>query len=120
MRYVNCGHLPALVLRGNNSLERLDSTCTVLGLFKDWDCAIGECHLLAGDIVAFYTDGVTEAFNAAEEEFGERRLTEALLRYRELSPRDLLSAIVDEVRQFNPDEQHDDITLIIAKCGAHQ
>jgi serine phosphatase RsbU (regulator of sigma subunit) len=120
MRYANCGHLPALVLRGNNSLERLASTCTVLGLFKDWDCSIGECDLLAGDIIALYTDGITEAFNAAGEEFGERRLTEALLRYRELSPRDLLSAIVDEVRQFNPDEQHDDITLIIAKCGACQ
>jgi serine phosphatase RsbU (regulator of sigma subunit) len=116
MRYANCGHLPALVLRGNNCLERLASTCTVVGLFKDWDCSIGECHLLAGDVIAFYTDGITEAFNAAGEEFGEQRLTEALLRYRELSPRDLLSAIVDEVLKFNPEEQHDDITLIIAKC----
>jgi serine phosphatase RsbU (regulator of sigma subunit) len=120
MRYANCGHLPALVLRGDNSLERLASTCTVLGLFKDWDCPIVECHLFEGDIIAFYTDGITEAFNAAGEEFGEQRLSEALLRHREFSSRDLLSAIVDEVRQFNPEEQHDDITLIIAKCGARQ
>jgi serine phosphatase RsbU (regulator of sigma subunit) len=116
MRYANCGHLPALVLRENSSLERLASTCTVVGLFKDWDCSIGECDLLAGDIIAFYTDGITEAFNAAGDEFGEQRLTEALMRYRKLSSSDLLSAIVDEVRQFNPGEQHDDITLIIAKC----
>jgi len=120
MRYVNCGHLPGLVLRGNGSLERLASTCTVLGLFKDWDCAIGECDLLCGDVIAIYTDGITEAFNAAGEEFGEQRLTEALLRYRELSSREMLSAIVDEVRRFNPNEQQDDITLIIAKCGAGQ
>jgi serine phosphatase RsbU (regulator of sigma subunit) len=120
MRYANCGHLPALVLRGNNSLERLASTCTVLGLFKAWDCSTSECHLLAGDVIALYTDGITEAFNAEGEEFGEQRLTEALLRYRELSSQDLLSAIVDEVRRFNPQEQHDDITLIIAKCGASQ
>jgi serine phosphatase RsbU (regulator of sigma subunit)/catechol 2,3-dioxygenase-like lactoylglutathione lyase family enzyme len=120
MRYANCGHLPALVLRANNTLERLASTCTVLGLFKEWDCLIGECHLLAGDTIAFYTDGITEAFNAAGEEFGERRLTDALLRHRELCSRDLLAAIVDEVRQFSPSEQHDDITLIIAKCRARQ
>src|SRR5580658_560332 len=61
VRYVNCGHLPALVLRGNNSLERLASTCTVLGLFQDWDCSIDECGLLAGDVIALYTDGITEA-----------------------------------------------------------
>ncbi len=120
MHYANCGHLPALVLRANDTLERLASTCTVLGLFKEWDCLIGECHLLAGDTIAFYTDGITEAFNAAGEEFGERRLTDALLRHRALCSRDLLAAVVDEVRQFSPSEQHDDITLIIAKCRARQ
>ena len=120
IRYVNCGHLPALVLRGNDTWERLDSTCTVLGLFEDWDCSIGDCHLSTGDTVAFYTDGITEAFNRAGEEFGEQRLTDALLRHRKLPSQDLLSAIVDEVRQFNPDEQHDDITLIVAKCSARR
>jgi len=116
LRYANCGHPSALLLRGNNTLERLDSTCTVLGLFKEWDCAISECQLLSGDIIALYTDGITESFNSAGEEFGEQRLTEALQRHRELSSRDLLAALVDEVRQFNPNEQNDDITLIVAKC----
>ncbi|MBZ5663770.1 MAG: SpoIIE family protein phosphatase [Acidobacteriia bacterium] len=120
MRYVNCGHLPALVLRGNDTFERLNSTCTVLGLFKEWDCAIGECSLFSGDTIAFYTDGITEAFNRAGEEFGEQRLADALLRHRELSSRELLAAVVEEVRQFSPDEQHDDITLIVAKCVAGQ
>jgi phosphoserine phosphatase RsbU/P len=116
LRYVNCGHLPALVLRGDDAVERLHSTCTVIGLFKEWDCAIGECSLLAGDIIAFYTDGITEAFNSSGEEFGEQRLTETLRRHRKLSSQDLLAAIVDEVQQFSPDEQNDDITLIIGKC----
>jgi serine phosphatase RsbU (regulator of sigma subunit)/catechol 2,3-dioxygenase-like lactoylglutathione lyase family enzyme len=120
VRYINCGHLSGLLLRGGNTLERLDSTCTVLGLFKEWDCSIGECRLLCGDSLALYTDGVTESFNSAGEEFGEQRLTEALRRHRELSSRDLLAAIVDEVRQFSPGEQHDDITLIVAKCRAGQ
>ena len=120
LRYVNCGHLSGLLLRGNNTLKRLDSTCTVLGLFREWDCSIGECHLLCGDSIALYTDGVTESFNSAGEEFGEQRLTEALRRHGELSSRDLLAAIVDEVRQFSPGEQYDDITLIVAKCVARQ
>jgi phosphoserine phosphatase RsbU/P len=120
LRYVNCGHLSGLLLRANHTLERLDSTCTVLGLFKQWDCCIGECHLLCGDSIALYTDGVTESFNSAGEEFGEQRLTEALRRHRALSSRDLLAAIVEEVRQFSPGEQYDDITLIVAKCVARQ
>jgi serine phosphatase RsbU (regulator of sigma subunit) len=120
LRYVNCGHLSGLLLRGDNTLERLDSTCTVLGLFRNWDCSIGESRLLCGDCIALYTDGVTESFNSAGEEFGEQRLTEILQRHRELSSRDLLTAIVNEVRQFSPGEQYDDITLIVVKCVARQ
>ncbi len=115
LRYVNCGHLSGLLLRPDNTLERLGSTATMLGLFKEWDCSIEECRLFPGDTLALYTDGVTESFHA-EEEFGEHRLVEALLRYRELPPPSLLMSIIDEVRQFNLREQHDDITLIIAKC----
>jgi serine phosphatase RsbU (regulator of sigma subunit) len=118
MRYANCGHLSGLVLRGNNSVERLESTSTVLGLFKQWDCSIGECHLVCGDALALYTDGITESFDVNGEEFGEQRLTEALQRHRELPSRDLLAAIVDEVRKFSPAEQYDDMTLIVAKCVA--
>jgi serine phosphatase RsbU (regulator of sigma subunit)/predicted enzyme related to lactoylglutathione lyase len=115
LRYVNCGHLSALLLRSDDSLERLASTCTVLGLFDKWDCSMGESQLLPGDTLALYTDGVTESFNDAGEEFGEERLVEALRRRRESSSQDSLAAIVDEVRQFSPREQGDDITLIVAK-----
>lgn len=115
LRYANCGHLCALLLRRDNKLERLDSTATVLGLFPEWDCSIGERQLFTGDTLALYTDGVTESFNEADEEFGERRLIGALRRHRELPPPDLLAAIVEEVRKFSPKEQHDDITLIVAK-----
>jgi phosphoserine phosphatase RsbU/P len=116
LRYANCGHLSALLLRGDGALEQLHSTCTVLGLFKEWDCSIGECHLRPGDILALYTDGITESFSPAGEEFGEHRLLEALRKNRALCSRDLLSAVVKEVRQFSPEEQYDDITLIVAKC----
>jgi serine phosphatase RsbU (regulator of sigma subunit) len=97
LRYANCGHLCALLLRNDHTLERLDSTCSVLGLFKDWDCSIGECRLSPGDTLALYTDGVTESFNDMGEEFGEQRLVEALRRHRGLSPQTLLAAIIEDV-----------------------
>jgi len=116
LRYANCGHLPALLLRRDGELERLDPTCTVLGLFQRWDCGAGERSLFPGDTVVFYTDGVTEAFNADSEEFGETRLVEALRRNRDLSPQRLLASLVEQVRQFSPHEQRDDITVMVAKC----
>lgn len=117
LRYANCGHLCALLLRNDRTLERLDSTCSVLGLFKDWNCSIGECRLSPGDTLALYTDGITESFNGAGEEFGEQRLVAALRRHRGLSPQDLLASILDEVRRFSPHEQYDDLTLIVARCN---
>jgi serine phosphatase RsbU (regulator of sigma subunit) len=117
LRYANCGHLCGLLLRNNDAeVERLDSTSTVLGLFEEWDCSIGERSLFAGDTLALYTDGITEAFNDSEEEYGELRLIEALRRRRDLCSKDLLGSVVEDVRQFSPREQHDDITLIVAKC----
>jgi phosphoserine phosphatase RsbU/P len=116
LRYGNCGHLPALLLRRDGAVERLHSTCTVLGLFKEWDCSIAERQLFPGDTLVLYTDGVTETFNASGEEFGEQRLIESVKRHTELSPEALVASIVDEVQRFSPHEQHDDITLIVAKC----
>ena len=116
LRYGSCGHLPGLLLRSDGSLERLDSTATVLGLFKHWDCSVTQRLISPGDILALYTDGITESFNAAEEEFGEPRLIDALWRHRELSAEGLLASILDEVREFSRNEQHDDLTLIVAKC----
>ena len=114
-RYANCGHLPPLLLHDDGTVERLDATATVLGIFKDWDCEIGESRLRQGDTLALYTDGITESYNSADEQFGEQRLIEALQRHRNTSSQAALASIVDEVQRFSPHEQHDDITLIIAK-----
>jgi serine phosphatase RsbU (regulator of sigma subunit)/catechol 2,3-dioxygenase-like lactoylglutathione lyase family enzyme len=119
LRYANCGHLPALLLRHDGTVERLHSTGTVLGLFEDWDCPAAECQLYPGDTLALYTDGVTESFNVAGEEFGEQRLIEALQQRRDLSASRLLVLLVEEIQKFSPHEQHDDITLIVAKCTAN-
>jgi serine phosphatase RsbU (regulator of sigma subunit)/predicted enzyme related to lactoylglutathione lyase len=116
LRYANCGHLPAMLLRGDGSLETLDSTCTVLGLFKDWDCYMGERRLYPGDTLVLYTDGIVESFSESGEEFGEERLIETLQQNRDQSSEAIAAAVVDAVRKFNPQNQHDDITLIVAKC----
>ena len=84
----------------------------MLGLFKNWDCAIAECQLFAGD-----TDGMTEAFDEAGCEFGEERLATALCRNKTLPAPALLGAVLQEVQRFSPQEQHDDITLLVAKCS---
>ena len=116
IRYANCGHLPALLLRSSGTLERMDATATVLGLFKDWECSTGECSLAPGDTLALYTDGITESFNSRGEEFGQERLIGALRRNRALPAQELLASVVEEVHEFMPHEQGDDITLIVAKC----
>ncbi len=120
LRYVNCGHLSGLLLRAEGNVERLESTSTLLGLFKEWDCSVREQELFPGDVLAFYTDGVTEARNGQGEEFGEQFLIEALRQHRELSCQALLAEIVDGVRRFSPQEQHDDITAIVAKFRASE
>jgi len=116
LRYANCGHLPVLLLRADGAVERLDSTSTVVGIFKDWDCSMRECQLFPGDTLVLYTDGITESFNNTEGEFGEQRLVHALRRYRELPPHVLVPSIVSDVQEFSHQEQQDDITLIVAKC----
>ncbi len=125
LRYVNCGHLPALLLRAAPgphggteaaAIERLQSTCTVLGLFENWHCDVTEVELVPGDTLLLYTDGVTEAASADGEEWGESRLAEALRAQRHLPVSSLLQTIVASVQKFSYGEQADDITLALARC----
>jgi len=116
LRYANCGHLPALVVRRTGEVERLAPTASVLGLFSTWECRTAELGLAAGDLLAIYTDGITEAFDANDDEFGEGRLVEVLRTHRDLPPDDLVAAIYDGVRRFSPQEQRDDMTVIVARC----
>ena len=118
LRYVNCGHLSGLLVRSDGKVDRLESTSTLLGLFREWNCSMGEQRLSSGDVLVLYTDGITEASNEQGEEFGERSLIESLQQHRELPCQALLSAIVDRVQRFSFPEQHDDITAIVAKFKA--
>jgi sigma-B regulation protein RsbU (phosphoserine phosphatase) len=115
LRYANCGHNPPLLVRADGSVERLHSTVTVLGLFEQWDCVVAEVQLEPGDILAIYTDGITEAANHAEEEFGEERLLQVLQANRSLPVSELLQRVLASVQEFSPGEQADDLTLIIGR-----
>jgi len=120
LRYANCGHLSALLMRQNGAVELLDATCTVLGLFPGWTCTIAESQLASGDTLALYTDGITESVDRSGQEYGQGRIVDALRQHRELSAERLLSAIIDDVKSFSADEQFDDITLLVAKCTPAQ
>ena len=69
---------------------------------REWECTIAESRLSTGDILVLYTDGITEAFNEADEDYGEQRLIEVVERNRRRSSREILTAIVDDVRTFSP------------------
>ena len=116
LRYANCGHNPPLLVRAEGKVERLHSTVTVLGLFEQWDCVVAEVQFEPGDILAIYTDGITEAANHAEEEFGEERLLQILQTNRHLAACALMQKVLASVQEFSPGEQGDDLTLIVGKA----
>ena len=114
LRYANCGHNPPLLLRGQN-VERLRATVTVLGLFEKWECQVAEAHLLPGDVLIIYTDGIVEAMNADQEEFGEAALVRILRERQHVDARGLLAAVIAAVQQFSAGEQSDDLTLLVGQ-----
>jgi len=113
--YANCGHNPPLLIRAAGGLERLEATATVLGLFEQWDCKVVETQMHAGDILAIYTDGISEAARDGEE-FGEERLVSILRASAGMPARGLMEAVLQSVQSFSPGEQADDLTLIVCIC----
>ena len=111
---------PVSSSRATGRSTRLSSTATVLGLFAEWPCHTAELQLCPGDLFSIYTDGITEALNQRDEEFGEERLLDVLKRARDLSPSHIVTAVFEEVRRFSGDQQHDDVTLIVARCRSRE
>jgi sigma-B regulation protein RsbU (phosphoserine phosphatase) len=113
--YINCGHNPPVLLRGHGKIERLAGTATVLGLFESWECCVSEAQLAPGDLLVIFTDGITEAIDAHNDEFGEARLLEVLRANSDREPSSLLACVVNAVQQFSAGEQSDDLTLVVAR-----
>jgi phosphoserine phosphatase RsbU/P len=110
--YANAGHNPPLLARANGQVEVLRSSGMVLGVFPDADYTAVAMPLQSGDRLLLYTDGITEARNADDEEFGQERLSAALARTRHLGAAELHAAVDGEVRRFATAGFEDDATLL--------
>src|SRR5216683_1744911 len=118
LRYVNCGHNPALLFRAKTgTLSLLNSSCPPIGLFPEEICELAAEGLMVGDLFVFYTDGVTEAENRLGEEFGMERLSATVRSGSSLSAEDLMSNIYNAAADFCGDKFGDDVTLLVVKCN---
>jgi sigma-B regulation protein RsbU (phosphoserine phosphatase) len=114
LTYANAGHNPPLLARANGTVERLTSGGTVLGVFADATFAGGEIALERGDRVLLFTDGISEARDANEEEYGEARLSTALMQHRHLDAGTLHGLLWADVTRFTDGRGfHDDATLMV-------
>jgi sigma-B regulation protein RsbU (phosphoserine phosphatase) len=113
--YCNAGHL-APILLDNGHVERLDAGGTVLGLFPTAEYSSQCVELRPGALLAIFTDGITEAVNDRDEEFGEERLIQSLREERWQVPEAIYQSVIARVKDWQGNlKQHDDITLIVAK-----
>ncbi len=121
LTYCNAGHNPPLVFRvlDGGAVEELESTGIPLGMMGDAVWEAERVALRPGDKLLAYTDGVTDAQNMAEEEFGDGRLVEVAKANAALPPVEMRTAVFDEIKEFMGDApQLDDITLmIVARSG---
>lgn len=113
--YSNAGHLPPFLIRGGD-VRRLDVNGLVAGAFPDSQYESSKIELKAGDLFVAYTDGVTEPENADEEEFGEQRLIEALLRHADRPIDEIIQAVMQEVIEWTGETTlQDDMTMLVAR-----
>ncbi|OGU38976.1 MAG: hypothetical protein A2X61_00055 [Ignavibacteria bacterium GWB2_35_12] len=115
--YINAGHNPPLLLRKSGEFTELREGGLILG-FTDEPFNYSEetVSLDKDDILLFYTDGVTEAQNDDEQEFGEEKLKDIILKHNTESADKIMNHIINEVQYHSINkEQFDDITLIVAK-----
>lgn len=113
MTFANAGHYPPILIRANGSVERLEPGGAVLGVFPDGAYDQGQVTIGSGDRVILFTDGITEARNAADEEFGEDRLIELARENRGCSAPALQARLSAAVATFTGGLFQDDATLIV-------
>ena len=116
--YVNAGHNPPMLVRGYPPIVRTleEGRCIALGVVPEVTITSVEQVLEPEDLIVMYTDGVTEAFNPQDEEFGEERLMEYLKKHRNDPVQEIIDGLIDEVRNFcGSRAQSDDITLVIVR-----
>ena len=120
LRYVNAGHNPPCLLRcaADQSIEELPAGGTVIGLFPQSSYEESAVDLRPGDVLMAFTDGVPEAQNPQEEEFGEERLRDLLRQSAHLPVGEMASRIAGELKAWIDNAaQYDDLTFILVKVN---
>ncbi|GAG27667.1 unnamed protein product [marine sediment metagenome] len=114
--YCNAGHNYPLVVHEDGDVEFLITGGLILGAFAEAEYEVGEITLRKNDTLFFYSDGLTENFNANDEEFGEKRLLNLLLENRTLGAEDLIGKAIREVADFSGGRPPlDDFTIVVLK-----
>ena len=119
LTYANAGHEPPVLRRADGSTEALPFTGGVpLGIVDDMAFEERTSTLASGDFAFLYTDGVTEALNEAEEEFGNARVHDVIAGLNPGPAREAVEALVRTVVRFSGEaEQFDDLTCLVLKAG---
>ncbi|MBK8982794.1 MAG: PP2C family protein-serine/threonine phosphatase [Ignavibacteria bacterium] len=114
--YINAGHNPPLLLK-NNGFSELTKGGFIIGILDiEMNYEIGKVHLEKDDLIVLYTDGVTEALNINNEEYGDRKLKSVIFSEKTKSPKEIIESIKNSLLEFSKDmPQYDDITLIVLK-----
>jgi sigma-B regulation protein RsbU (phosphoserine phosphatase) len=113
LTFVNAGHNPPILVRADGSVERLTAGGPVLGIFPDAVYEQGTVDVRSGDRLILYTDGITEASRAEDEDFGEERLIESAVTNRACSAGALQARLSEAVTSFTGGSFQDDATLIV-------
>jgi serine phosphatase RsbU (regulator of sigma subunit) len=113
LTYCNAGHYPPMLVRASGAVERLGAGGAVLGVFPDGAYEQGAVAIGGGDRLVMFTDGMSEARNAADEEFGEERLAALAVAHRACSAPALESRLSGAVAAFTGGRFQDDATLIV-------
>jgi serine phosphatase RsbU (regulator of sigma subunit) len=110
--YCNAGHVyPILVSHG--TVRSIEAGGAALGVFPEWVYENASVALKPGDRLLLVTDGITEASNAAEQEFGEEKLAEAALRNGQRSAAEMSRLLIEDASSFCASRFHDDATLLV-------
>ena len=116
LRYVNAGHNAPYLLRAGGELEELNTGGTIIGMFPQTRYEEGAMALHTGDVLIVFSDGVPEALNPADEEFGEDRLKDLLRAVSALPVEEMAARVAREMRDWIQDAaQYDDLTFLLVK-----
>jgi phosphoserine phosphatase RsbU/P len=113
LHYVNAGHVPPAVVRANGAVDYLREGGMVVGLFPTQHYDRGHVRMEPGDIFVGCTDGITEAMNKQDEEYGQQRLVELVAKERALPAAEIVKSTLTEVDLFSRGGTHEDDRVIL-------